>query len=266
MSGIQWRAAGRRTSMMAAVAMLAGGCASVPPGERSKADPWESFNRPVFAFNDAVDRAAVKPVAQFYANHVHEGFRGLISNFFDNLLEPWTVVNQLLQGKPLLAFNDASRFVINSTVGILGFTNLAGELGLERHREDFGQTLGVWGLGPGPYLVLPILGPSDARDAVGLVPDYYYYTRFLGQLDDSTAEWTLTGVNFISLRAQLLPAEKVLEGAALDKYSFIRDGYLARRRNLVYDGNPPEEPDDDEGAPNGQSSADGQSSAPGATK
>ena len=228
-----------------ALGLALGGCASAPLGSppadaatRAK-DPLESMNRAVFGFNDALDRAVVKPVAQAYTDHVHSGVRTMIGNVFGNLGDAWSAVNQLLQGKPMLALSDLGRVLINTTIGFGGLGDPASEMGIEKHREDFGQTLGRWGVGSGPYLVLPFLGPSTIRDTAGLPLDWY--GDGLQLIDRSGPYWTAYGLRAVHIRAGLLPAEKVLDGAALDKYSFIRDGYLQRRRNLVYDGNPPDD-------------------------
>ena len=233
----------RRLTLITVTAGLVGACASTQnPSARTKSDPLEPMNRVVFSFNDAVDRTVLKPVAVAYVNHVNEGYRGMFGNFFGNLGDGWTAVNQLLQGKPYLAFTDLTRFAINSTFGILGLVDLAGEFGLEKHKEDFGQTLGRWGVGPGPYLVLPLLGMSTVRDAAGLVPDYF--GNPLIYIDDDAVAWGLVGFGFVNARAALLPAERLLEGATLDKYTALRDAYLQRRRNLVYDGDPPDQAPD----------------------
>ena len=226
------------------VLLALGGCGTTPIGGGASAapvsyDPIEPLNRAVFAINDVLDTAVVKPVAKAYVEYVHEGIRGVFSNMLGNVTDVWTAFNQLLQGKPKEALGDLSRFVINSTWGFAGVVDIASELKIEKHREDFGQTLGRWGLGAGPYLVMPILGPSSLRDTAGLPLDYA--GSLITYIDNNAEYYTAVAVRAVDARAGLLPAEKVLEGAALDKYSFIRDGYLQRRRNLVYDGNPPEE-------------------------
>ncbi|MFT3801953.1 MAG: VacJ family lipoprotein [Burkholderiaceae bacterium] len=227
----------------AALAAALAGCASTgqPGAQRSKDDPLEPMNRVVFEFNEAIDRAVLKPVAQKYTDWLHPGVRGMVSNFFGNLVDVWTAANQLLQGKPVLALSDLTRFTVNTTFGFLGVVDLASEIGLQKHKEDFGQTLGRWGVGPGPYLVLPFFGMSTVRDAIGLVPDYY--GNLLTYADHDRYYWSARTLEVIDLRAGLLPAEKLLEGATIDKYSAYRNGYLQRRRNQVYDGDPPEDDD-----------------------
>ena len=219
--------------------LLASGCASLPAGANRVAhDPFEPMNRAIFAVNDTIDAALLKPVARVYVDYVHEGVREVFGNIFGNVADVWTAVNQLLQGKPVEAVGDLSRFVINSTLGFFGVADVASSFGFEKHREDFGQTLGVWGLGSGPYLVLPIFGPSSFRDSAGFGLDYA--TDPVRAVNDIAIRNSGSVVRLVDTRAKLFPGEKLIEGASLDKYSFIRDGYLQRRRNLVYDGNPPE--------------------------
>jgi phospholipid-binding lipoprotein MlaA len=228
-----------RAGLLALLVAGAAGCATTGSGARSAKDPLEPMNRAVFAFNDAIDQAVLKPVARAYVDCVHEGIRGVIGNLFGNVADVWTGVNQLLQGKPMLALGDLSRFAINSTLGFFGVVDLASEIGLPKHKEDFGQTLGRWGVPAGPYLVLPILGPSSVRDTAGLPLDVG--ADPVRQIPNENQKWSAYSARVVDTRAGLLPAEKVLDGAALDKYSFIRDGYLQRRRSLVFDGNPPDD-------------------------
>ncbi len=204
---------------------------------QSGTDPFESFNRTVFEFNDTIDRAVLKPVAQFYVDVVPETPRLMFRNFIGNLLEPWNAFNNLLQGKPVAAVSDVGRFLMNTFI-TLGLGDPASEAGLARSNEDLGQTLGVWGFGPGPYLVLPFLGPSNVRDGVGRIGDIGLDPS--RKIADADAFAALTVMRFVEQRASLLPAERLMQGAALDRYSFIRNAYLQRRLNLVYDGNPPE--------------------------
>ena len=224
--------------------LLVGGCASTA-GPASARDPLEPMNRAVHGFNDAVDRAVLKPVAQRYQEIVPEGFRFVIGNVFGNLSDLWTAANQLLQGKPVAAVSDLSRFVLNSTLGFAGVADIATPAGFEKHNEDFGQTLGRWGVPAGPYLVLPLLGPSSLRDAPSLYVDYQ--ADPLVAMDSVASRNSLGVLRVVDTRAGLLRAERLIEGAALDRYALIRDGYLQRRRNQVYDGDPPPTPDDDPG-------------------
>jgi len=223
------------------VAALLGGCATAG-GPAAGRDPLEPMNRAVFEFNDAVDRAVLKPVAKAYHDRLPEDFRAIVGNFFGNLADLWTAVNQLLQGKPAEAASDLSRFAINSTLGFAGLADIATPAGFDKHHEDFGQTLGRWGVPTGPYLVLPLLGPSNFRDAPARIADAQ--GDLVLTIDSAGRRNNAIVVRTIDDRAGLLRAERLVEGAALDRYAFIRDGYLQRRRNLVYDGNPPMSPDD----------------------
>jgi len=222
------------------------GCATLPPNAgQDPRDPWEKVNRNVFAFNEGLDAAVLKPVAELYAK-LPDGVRECFSNAFSNLRGPSTAINNALQGKPDEAVSDVGRFLVNTTFGLVGCFDPATDLGLERHREDFGQTLGVWGFGPGPFVVLPVLGPSSVRDAVGILAvepflDLNFYIDYPG------VEYSILALRIVNERAELLPADRLISEAALDRYSFIRDGYLQRRRSLVYDGNPPREPETDDG-------------------
>ena len=234
-----------------ALLALAGGlaaCASIPPGAGTNpADPWEVYNRHMFDVNNRVDRAVFKPVAQAYEAVLPQDVRVCVNNMFLNLLEPVNAINNLLQGKPSEAMSDLCRLAVNSTVGLFGCFDVAAKAGAPRSNEDFGQTLGRWGLQPGPYFVLPFLGPSSVRDAFGRLFDFLG-TDPLWYIQDIPVRNTLVGVRLVDTRASLLPAEKVLEAAALDRYQFVRDAYLQLRRNLVYDGNPPRllDPDDED--------------------
>lgn len=230
---------------LALAALLLAGCATVPPNAGSNpADPFEKVNRQVDAFNFQLDRAVLKPVAKAYVSVVPDPARRCVSNFFSNLGELPTALNNLLQGKPAAAASDTCRFVLNSTVGVLGCFDVASTMGLARSNEDFGQTLGRWGAGPGPYIVLPLFGPSDVRDAFGKVADIE--ADPLGYARPVKIIYIATPVKLVDTRASLLQAEDVIEGAALDRYSFTRDAYLQRRRYLVYDGNPPPLKDQDD--------------------
>jgi phospholipid-binding lipoprotein MlaA len=226
------------------VALVMSGCATVPADSGSDPrDPIESFNRQVFEFNDIVDRAVLKPVAQAYEYVLPEPVRDCISNIFSNFREPSNAVNNLLQGKPIDAASDTCRFVVNSTVGLLGCFDPARHMGLEKHNEDFGQTLGRWGIASGPYLVVPILGPSTVRDAIGIYgAEPYLDPNFY--IEKIRVRNAILGTRLVDQRAQLLQSDDLISGAALDKYRFVRDGFLQRRRSLVYDGSPPPAADD----------------------
>lgn len=219
--------------------------AANPPAARAKpsrADPWEPVNRKVYAFNEAVDTALLRPLAEAYEAVVPRFVRGGVDNFFGNFNDAWSVVNHLLQGKAAPAVEMTVRVTTNSVLGLGGLLDIASEMGLERQSEDLGQTLGRWGLPSGPYVVLPLLGASSVRDAAGRVVDRRASAANVVAQDDRS--WLLTTVDLVSTRAGLLPATRLLEAVALDKYTFVRDAYLARRRSEVHDGNPPEEPED----------------------
>jgi len=218
--------------------LLLGGCASTG----NPRDPLEPINRGIYQFNDGVDKVLIKPAAEFYRFAIPEFMRTGVSNFFSNLNDVIVALNSLLQGKLTQAGSDAARLIVNSTAGLLGLFDVATEIGLEKHNEDFGQTLGYWGIGDGPYLVLPLIGPSSARDSVGWVGDYYTWP--VTYVESDRERNILIAVRVISVRADLLEASRILETAALDPYEFVRDAYLQRRRNLVYDGKPPPDEDD----------------------
>ena len=206
----------------------------------SSKDPFESFNRRIFRFNDAVDEAVLKPVAQGYQRWVPEPVRTSVDNVLGNLGDVWSTANQLLQGKVGNATAMTMRVLTNTVFGVGGLFDPASLMGLDRQSEDFGQTLGRWGVPPGPYVVLPLLGPSTVRDTVGKPLDIYYSPSYVAET--TVASIGISGLQVVSVRAGLLSAADMLDGIALDKYSFLRDAYLARRRNQVYDGDPPEEP------------------------
>jgi phospholipid-binding lipoprotein MlaA len=236
-----------RRFLLAAIALVLAGCATIPPDAgRNPADPWERYNRHMSEINDRVDRAVLKPVAQGYSDYVPQPIRDCVGNVFANLYDVPNALNNLLQGKPAEAVSDICRVVINSTVGLAGCFDVASRMGLQRSDEDFGQTLGKWGSGPGPYFVWPFLGPSTVRDSVGRVVGFY--TDPVDYLEPVRLRNSMLGTRLVDTRASLLPAERLIEGAALDKYQFIRDGYLQRRNNQIYDGNPPRPKDyyDDE--------------------
>jgi phospholipid-binding lipoprotein MlaA len=205
-------------------------------------DPLEPVNRAIFSFNDALDRTVVAPVARGYQRVVPELVRQGVSNFFGNFGDGWSAINNLLQGKGEAAATMTMRVATNTLFGIGGIFDVASEMGMERRSEDFGQTLGWWGMPAGPYLVWPLLGPSNVRDSLGRPLDIAWSPSAV--VNDSTAGVSLSMLNLVDTRANLLQASSVVEGIALDKYSFIRDAYVARRRSLVYDGDPPELPQD----------------------
>ncbi|MDO8988065.1 MAG: VacJ family lipoprotein [Sideroxyarcus sp.] len=221
---------------MLLASLLLTGCGTLNISAYSQQkDPFESFNRGVYTFNDTLDQALLKPVAQGYNAALPDFARTMVSNFFSNLDDVVVTANDLLQFKFKQAAHDGSRVVFNTTFGLLGLFHITDRL--EKHNEDFGQTLGYWGVPSGPYLVLPFLGPSSIRDGTGRYADTY--VSVISNTDHvrtRNSAWALEGLNS---RAGLLEQEKVLDGAIIDRYSFIRDAYMMRRQSLVYDGNPP---------------------------
>lgn len=225
------------------------GCATLdhPPAEN---DPLERFNRSMYMFNDKVDQYVLKPVATGYDKVTPAPVQKGVSNFFSNLDDVLVMVNDLLQLKLLQFSSDLGRFVVNTTLGIGGLIDWASDMGLPKHNEDFGQTLGYWGTPSGPYLVLPFLGPSTIRDTGGLLVDGEELDPIWNKIEDGApfenrdenVALGLTALKVIDIRASLLKTEGILDEAALDKYNFIREAYLQRRQNLVYDGNPPQPP------------------------
>ena len=228
----------RRFLIAAGTALLLVGCASTSEPSRDEQGSLESYNRAMFAFNDAVDKALFKPVAKAYRRVLPEPITISISNFFSNLNDVVVLLNDVLQFKLHLAAMDSSRIVFNTTFGVAGLFDVASRMELPKHNEDFGQTLGYWGFGNGPYFVLPLLGPSTVRDAIGLVGNFF--TNPITWATDSDAvAWGLWGLNLINQRSDLLRIERVLAEDQIDPYSFQRSAYLQMRRNLVHDGNPP---------------------------
>lgn len=195
-------------------------------------DPWEGFNRAMFSFNDTLDTYALKPLTQGYKAVMPDAAEKGVSNFFDNLADVGTLINNLLQGKVDNAVHDLARVSFNSTFGLAGFIDVATPMGIEKNNEDFGQTLGYWGVESGPYLVLPFFGPSSVRDGVGKIPDSMVDP--VSHLDDTGARNALYLTRVIDSRSRLLETEKLISG---DKYTFIRDAYLQKREFDVLDGN-----------------------------
>jgi phospholipid-binding lipoprotein MlaA len=234
----------KRALVLAALAAVAG-LAHAQSGSRN--DPLEPYNRAMFGFNEALDNALLAPLARGYVAVVPELARTGVSNVFGNFGDVWSAFNQLLQGKGEAAATMTMRVATNTLFGIGGLFDVASDLGMERQSEDFGQTLGRWGLPAGPYFVWPVLGPSTIRDSAGRPLDMAWSPTRL--TDHELTRYSISGLQLLDTRANLLGATRVLDGIALDKYTFIRDAYIARRRNLVYDGDPPEEPADPEPAP-----------------
>jgi len=226
-----------RIACAAALVLLTSACATGP--NANPRDPLEPLNRSVYSFNDAVDRAVVKPVATAYRDVLPQPVRTGVSNFFANLQDAWSGVNNALQFKPRESVESFLRFGVNTVFGLAGLLDIATEMRIERHTEDFGQTLGYWGVGAGPYLVLPLLGPSTVRDTAALPVDAQ--GNLLSNVSDVPARNSATAVNLVDRRSRLLDASKMLDQVALDPYTFTRDAFLQRRRNQVYDGNPPDD-------------------------
>jgi phospholipid-binding lipoprotein MlaA len=220
------------------VALVAAGCAST--GEGDPRDPLEPMNRAVYRFNEVADEWVGVPVASAYRNVLHVEIRDRIRNFFSNLGDLWIGANNVLQGKFFEGFEDGMRFVFNSTFGLFGLHDVASDMGIEKHDEDFGQTLGRWGVPDGPYLILPIWSSSTLRDTAGFGVDIF--ADPVGYFRPIELRNSMYALRLVNRRADLLDAGKILEQAALDKYVFQRDAYLQRRRNLIYDGSPPREP------------------------
>ncbi|MDP1647899.1 MAG: VacJ family lipoprotein [Rubrivivax sp.] len=223
-----------------------------------KIDPWENWNRKVHAFNEAVDEAVLKPVATVYRDAVPQLVRTGIGNVLGNIHDVWSAANHLLQGKAQSGLEMGMRVLTNTVFGLAGLLDPASEMGLTRRSEDFGQTLGRWGLPNGPYFVLPLLGPSTLRDTAGLIADRQVAPSTLPPTE--AGRTTTTALELIHTRANLLQTTQLLGEVSLDKYAFIRDAYLARRRDALYDGAPPMEAfeddfDDEPAAPAAPASA-----------
>jgi phospholipid-binding lipoprotein MlaA len=221
-----------RAAAMGVVALALTGCATVQTP--SKDDPWEGFNRTVFKFNDKVDQYALKPAAQGYVKVTPQPVRDSVTNFFSNIGDVYNAANNLLQLKIADGVSDVMRIVINTVFGVGGLFDVATMAKLPKHNQDLGLTLGHYGVPAGPYLVLPLLGPSTVRDGVGTAGDYFINP--ISYIDTAAVTWSLYGLNVVSTRANLLGASDLLEGAAIDKYSFVRNTYLQRRRYLLSDG------------------------------
>jgi phospholipid-binding lipoprotein MlaA len=254
----------RRPSLpaLALVAVLAAalaGCTTIREGRAGpgqRLDPWENWNRKVFNFNESLDNAVLKPVATAYTEVLPQVIRQGVSNFFNNFADGWSAVNNMLQGKFELGFEDVTRVAANTLFGWAGVFDVASEMGLDHHYEDFGQTLGHYGVGAGAYVMLPILGPSTVRDTAALPLDRLAAPPAF--FDNTSAQIGVGLLQLINTRAGLLGATRVIDEISLDKYTFIRDAYLQRRRSLVFDGDVPETP----AAPEEAASAAAGSDAP----
>ena len=239
-----------RTSRISLVAMLSillivSGCSTIQnarsgPGQRL--DPWEQWNRKVFAFNEGLDEKVLKPVATVYADVVPQPVRRGINNVFSNVADAWSAINNLLQAKFEPAFQDVVRVTTNTVFGFGGVLDIASEFGLDHHYEDFGQTLGSWGFGAGAYVVWPVLGSSSVRDSAALPADRWFASP-ARVVSGSRLQGAISLLQVVNVRADLLGASRVIDDIALDKYTFLRDAYLQRRRSLVFENDAPETPD-----------------------
>lgn len=229
-----------RAALCTLCVLSSSACVTLPPNSpRMPQDPWESWNRGIYKINDKLDRAIAKPVARGYVRVVPRAIRTGVSNFFDNLTTTTVMINDALQGKFRASANDLGRFLLNSTVGLGGILDPASSAGLDKNNEDFGQTLGHWGVHPGPFLELPLLGPSDMRDAPARLVDAY--TNPHAYIRNSYVKWGLYGIDLVDTRARLLSLDETLQNV-YDPYAFVRDAYLQRRAYLVSDGKVTEEP------------------------
>ena len=213
--------------------VLLGACAT-PMAERSDPrDPYENFNRKVFVVNQVFDQVLVKPVARGYSNYVPDFIQTTVGNFFGNLADVWTAVNNFLQAKPREGMQDTGRVLVNTVFGVAGLADVATKLGFPKHQEDFGQTLGVWGVKPGPYVMLPVFGPSTMRDTVAKPLDLYADPVNLATSAD--VEYSLRAMRLVDDRARLLPTTDMIEKVALDPYQFVRDAHFQQREAKVID-------------------------------
>jgi phospholipid-binding lipoprotein MlaA len=261
------------TRAAAALALLAlylglGGCATLPSGKPDPRDRFERFNRTVYVFNIKLDHALLRPVAREYVKVTPLPIRTAVNNFVTNLAYPTTIVNQFLQGQINAGVSDTARLVVNTILGIGGLFDPASRMGLDRHGADFGQTLGKWGAHSGPYLMLPLLGPSTVRDGLGLVPDWLLLHEFETVRlfhNNGYVEWSLYAVSLVNLRSQLLDLDRLLD-SAYDPYAFVRSAYLQRRDYLVHGGavTPDEEFPDSGDAGDAPPAAPGAAAVPGA--
>ena len=233
--------------LVCTVALLLAGCATAPGA--NPRDPWEPMNRGIFQFNETFDEVAFKPTAIVYKTVTPRLVRAGVTNFFNNLGDAWSLFNNVLQGKPRAAVETYFRITVNTFWGMGGVSDVATEIGVESRTEDFGQTLGLWGIPTGPYLVLPFFGPSSLRDALATPADTFGYPVTL--VNPVSLRNSLAALNAVDKRANYLRAGEMLDESALDKYAFSRDFFLQKRRNDIYDGSPPldEEPPAEPDAP-----------------
>jgi phospholipid-binding lipoprotein MlaA len=221
--------------LIAVVALVLQGCASVKTADAR--DPWESMNRRIYQFNDAVDTVAIKPAAEIYTQVLPSFVRTGIHNFLGNLSDVWSMANSAMQLKGQATAETFMRINVNTFLGLGGLLDVASEMRLEKRKEDFGQTLGYWGVKPGPYLVLPLLGPSTLRDTLATPMDFKGDPSQV--FTDEATRNSLSVTRVLDVRSGLLQTVDVIKAASLDPYTFVRDGYLQKRKNDIYDGNPP---------------------------
>ncbi len=218
------------------------GCTTTGTSSASR-DPLENLNRPINEINRGLDRIFLRPVAENYAKSIPKPMQSVITNFYRNLGEPKTILNQVLQGKFRIAFEDTVRFVVNTTIGLAGFLDVATPAGLVRHKEDLGQTLAIWGFAEGPYLVLPFLGPTTLRDLpsrfMGSVSGFGTFTNPLFFLDNNGIRYPLSALGMINARVRIIPTLRTVEIAATDRYIYVREAYREDRQFDIFDGNPP---------------------------
>ena len=233
-----------RLLTLAAVALLTG-CATIPPGSTpSPDDPFESVNRVSYQVHQAIDGNIIKPAVQAYVDYTPKILQQALRNFTGNIDDFFSFINSALQGKPEKAGHDLGRVITNTSFGLLGLIDIAGDAGIPKGEEDFGQTFAVWGIPQGPYLFIPLFGPTTARDGTGWI--VRGYTTPIGYINDVPVRNTLWGLSYLDYRAQALQAESIVNQASIDSYTFIRRAYLQRRRYLIYDGQPPPLKEDEE--------------------
>jgi phospholipid-binding lipoprotein MlaA len=223
-----------------AAALLLSACASTPGRPY---DPFEASNRVMYAINEPLDKYFAKPIAQFYVDYVPSVIRTGFSNYFNNIDDFFSAINGLLQGKLDKAGDDMGRVMLNSSFGLLGLIDIASDAGIPRGMEDFGQTFGYWGIPQGPYLFIPLWGPTTVRDGTGSILRYWYTPTQL--IPDVAVRNVIYGIGAIDARAQALGATSLIEQASIDPYTFVRRSYLQRREYMVYDGKPPPEKEEE---------------------
>jgi phospholipid-binding lipoprotein MlaA len=239
-------------AVLSLMLLILAGCATGP--NANPADPLEPFNRGVASFNEGVDNAVIKPVATAYRNVTPSPVRTGVNNFFNNLEDMWSTVNAAFQLRPQAAVENTMRVAFNTFFGLGGLLDIASEAGMERHKEDFGKTLGRWGVGAGPYIVLPLFGPSTLRDTAAFPVNSY--GSVLGNINDVPARNSLTALNLVDTRSKFLRAGAMVDDVALDKYSFVRDAHLQRRAASIYGYKDPEDKPEKDAPPAGATPAD----------